>query len=68
VIYAGTKGFLDDVPVNRTSDFQNEFLKFVETRAGQLQQTLESKKELSEDLEKQLKDALNEFKTKVWQK
>src|SRR5205085_245408 len=32
VIYAGTKGFLDDVPVNRVSDFQNEFLKFVETR------------------------------------
>src|SRR3954463_5545845 len=58
VIYAGTKGFLDDIAVNRVSEFQNAFLKFVETRAAQLQKTLEEKKELTDDLEKQLKEAL----------
>jgi len=68
VIYAGTKGFLDDVPVNRVSEFQNAFLKFVETRSPQLQKTLEEKKELTDDLEKQLREALAEFKSKGWQK
>jgi F-type H+-transporting ATPase subunit alpha len=68
VIYAGTKGFLDDVPVTRVSEFQNAFLKFVETRFAQLEKTLEQKKELTDDLEKQLKDALSEFKAKSWQK
>src|SRR5207245_2703002 len=68
MIYAGTKGFLDDVPVNRVQEFQNALLKFVETRFAQLEKTLEQKKELSDDVEKQLKDALAEFKSKVWQK
>ena len=40
VIYAGTKGFLDDVPVNRVQEFQNAFLKYAETRFGQLEKTL----------------------------
>jgi F-type H+-transporting ATPase subunit alpha len=68
VIYAGTKGFLDDVPVNRVQEFQNAFLKYAETRFGQLEKTLEQKKELTDDLEKQLKEALSEFKAKGWQK
>src|SRR2546430_6400681 len=68
VIYAGTKGFLDDVPVNRVQEFQNAFLKYAETRFGQLEKTLEQKKELTDDLEKQLKEALSEFKSKGWQK
>src|SRR5213075_119696 len=32
VIYAGTKGYLDDVPVNRVQEFQNKFLEFVDNR------------------------------------
>jgi F-type H+-transporting ATPase subunit alpha len=68
VIYAGTKGFLDDVPVTRVQEFQTAFLKYVETRHSQLQTTLEQKKELSDDVEKQLKEAMGEFKAKVWQK
>ena len=68
VIYAGTKGFLDDVPVGRVQEFQNAFLKYVETQQSQLQTALEQKKEMSDDIEKGIKEALNEFKSKVWQK
>src|SRR5882762_9300565 len=68
VIYAGTKGYLDDVPDNRVQEFQTAFLKFVETRHAQLQTALEQKKEMTDDIEKQLKDALADFKGKVWQK
>jgi F-type H+-transporting ATPase subunit alpha len=68
VIYAGTKGFLDDVPVNRVLEFQDAFLSYVSTSQSQLEKSIEQKKELTDDIEKQLKDALNDFKTKVWKK
>jgi len=68
VIYAGTKGYLDDVPVARVQEFQNAFLQYAQTHNAQLEKSIEQKKELSDDLEKQLKDALSEFKAKIWQK
>src|SRR5437868_4645989 len=30
IVYAGTKGYLDDVPVNRVQEFQTAFLTFVD--------------------------------------
>ena len=68
VIYAGTKGYLDDVPLNRVQEFQNAFLTYVDQRASGLRQTLADKKELTEDLEKQLKQALEDFKKSAWKK
>src|SRR5690348_8344634 len=58
VIYAGTKGYLDDVPINRVQEFQSSFLQFVDSSAPGLRQTLGSKKELTPELENQLKEAL----------
>ena len=66
VIYAATQGFIDDVPVARVTEFQNEFLKFVDTRAASLRQGLADKKELTAELEGQLKQALNDFKSGAW--
>src|SRR5262247_3607992 len=40
VIYAGTKGYLDDVPVNRVLEFQDEFLKYVDATVPQLRKDL----------------------------
>jgi F-type H+-transporting ATPase subunit alpha len=68
VIYAGTKGYLDDVPVNRIQEFQNAFLTFVDQRHGSLRQTLGEKKELTDSIEAALKQALDEFKRSIWQK
>jgi F-type H+-transporting ATPase subunit alpha len=68
VIYAGTKGYLDDVPLNRIQDFQREFLAYVDTRARELREKLAAKKELTDDLEGKLKQALNDFKSAVWKK
>jgi F-type H+-transporting ATPase subunit alpha len=51
VIYAGRRGYLDDVPVNRVQEFQNAFLTYVDTRAGGLRDALASKKELTDDIE-----------------
>src|SRR5690242_19395417 len=68
VIYAGTQGFLDDVPVNRVQEFQNAFLQYVDASYANLRQTLGAKKELTADLENQLKEALKSFKSSVWKK
>jgi F-type H+-transporting ATPase subunit alpha len=68
VIYAGTQGHLDDVPLNRVQEFQTKFLAYVDNSAPALRSGLAEKKELTEDLEKQLKQALADFKAKVFTK
>jgi F-type H+-transporting ATPase subunit alpha len=68
VIYAGTQGYLDDVPVNRVQEFQNEFLSYIDTSASDLRKQLAEKKELSADIETKLKQAIGEFKERIWKK
>jgi F-type H+-transporting ATPase subunit alpha len=74
MIYAGTRGpaenttFFDDVPVSQIQEFQTEFLKYVDTRVPTLRQGLADKKELTSELEGQLKQALTDFKTNTWKK
>ncbi len=66
VIYAGTQGHLDDIPVNRIAQFQTEFLKYIDNSAAALRKALADKKELTAELESQLKQAIADFKAKVW--
>jgi F-type H+-transporting ATPase subunit alpha len=68
VIYAGTKGFLDDIPVNRVQEFQNAFLSYVDASASDVRKDLAEKRELNDDIENRLKQALNDFKAKAWKK
>ena len=63
VIYAGTQGFLDDVPVARVQEFQTALLKYIETSAPQLRNNLAEKRELTPDIEQLLKDTLKSFKS-----
>src|SRR5881392_1677309 len=64
VIYAGTKGYLDDVPLHKIADFQNQFLAFVDSDAAGLRHELAEKKELTPEFEAKLKQTLAEFKSK----
>ncbi len=75
VIYAATQApekgqpaYMDDVPVNRVQEFQNAFLSYVDASAPQFRQALADKKELTPEIEAQLKQALLDFKTKAWKK
>jgi F-type H+-transporting ATPase subunit alpha len=68
VIYAGTKGYLDDVPIARVQEFQNAFLAYVDSSARDLRELIADKRELTEDIENRLKQALTDFKAKVWKK
>jgi len=68
VIYAGTQGFLDDVPIGRIQDFQIAFLDYVDSSAVDLRNQLADKKDLTGDLEARLKQTLGDFKSKIWKK
>jgi F-type H+-transporting ATPase subunit alpha len=66
VVYAGTQGYLDDVPVARVLEFQNKFLAYVDSSAADVRTLLADKKELSAEIEGKLKAALSDFKSKSW--
>ena len=68
VVYAGTKGYLDDVPLNRVQEFQNQFLQYVDAKASGLRNSIAERKELNDDIEGQLKRALEDFKATMWKK
>jgi F-type H+-transporting ATPase subunit alpha len=68
VIYAGTKGYLDDVPVNRVQEFQTAYLQYVDSSMPDLRRDLQAKKELTQDIEDRIKQSLNDFKSKAWKK
>jgi F-type H+-transporting ATPase subunit alpha len=62
IIYAGTNGFLDDLPVESIRDFEAGLYQFVEnSRPGVLQQIRE-KKVLDDALKAELNSVLKEYK------
>jgi F-type H+-transporting ATPase subunit alpha len=67
-IYAGTKGYLDDVPVNRVLDFQDQLLAYIDANAAPMKSALAEKKDLTDEIEAQIKQVLADFKAKAWKK
>jgi F-type H+-transporting ATPase subunit alpha len=59
-------GYLDPVPVDRVKEFQLKLQDYLDTRKEGLLASIRDKKQLDEDLEAQLKTALDEFKA-IWQ-
>ncbi len=62
ILYAVTKKYLDDIELNRIADFEKEFFNFVETKYNNIFTSIRETKEMSEDTEKQLIEALETFK------
>ena len=60
-IFAATKGFLDDQPINKLGKFESEFLTFIQTNKADLRKSIEEKEMIDETAETELKSALNEF-------
>jgi F-type H+-transporting ATPase subunit alpha len=61
VIYAGTRGYLDTVPVNKIGDYQTKLLSKLKGSHPQILDGIRTKKELTKDIEDSLKAALDEF-------
>ncbi|PAF52732.1 F0F1 ATP synthase subunit alpha [Helicobacter sp. 13S00477-4] len=62
IIYAGAKGFLDDIPVSKVVKFEDELYPFLEAKYPKIFEDIRMKKALDKDLESVLAKALDEFK------
>ena len=63
VIFAGAKGFLDDVEITEVGNFEAELYPFVEAKYPEILEQIRTKKVLDKEIEDLLTKALNEFKT-----
>jgi F-type H+-transporting ATPase subunit alpha len=61
VIYAGTRGFLDPLPVGAIQRFERDFLTYMRDKHMTVLDDIRTKKALSEDAEKTLRGALESF-------
>jgi len=65
IIYALTNGYLDDVPIDKVRQWENEFHRFMETAHPEIAETVTRDRALSEDTISALKAAIEEFKKQV---
>ena len=61
VVYAGTNGFFDEIPVPDVRRAEEELHRFMANRYGSLLSTIKTKKTLDDELKAQLNAALKEF-------
>src|SRR4051794_34818922 len=62
-IYAGSEGYLDDVPVKEVSRWEREFLTFMRERKSAVRDRLVKERKLSDAVVAELKKALTDFKS-----
>ena len=66
-LFAGTQGLLDELPVTAIQEFEKELYDFVEQKYPQIYEELKEKQEISDALDKKMREAIAEcieqFKT-----
>lgn len=62
IIYAGTKGYLDEMPLDWLKKFETDFYKFMGEKYPDVEHEIDTKKELGDTLTKKLDKAIVEFK------
>src|SRR5579883_2850804 len=62
-IYAGTKGYVDQIAVNQLAAFEKHVYDYIEEEYPQVYETLRDKKALDDKLEETLKKVLEEYGT-----
>jgi F-type H+-transporting ATPase subunit alpha len=61
IIYAGTRGHLDKIPAGEVQIWEKQFLTFMHDQKPEIWDALDTKKELTDELAKQLESAIKEF-------
>ena len=61
-LYAGTKGYIDDIPVADVTRFEAELLKYMENTAPEIGADIVKNKKITDATEEALKKALANFK------
>ena len=67
IIYAGTNGMLDDLPLDQIRAFEQELYRFVENAHPAILTTIKEKKTIDDDLKSKMNSALKEFKARFVQ-
>ena len=62
IIYAGTNGLLDDLPVEQVRLFETELHAFLDSTHAAMLQAIREKKTLDDQLKGQVNSVLKEFK------
>lgn len=60
-LYAGTRGYMDEVPLEAVRKFEAEFLDFMRNAKADILTDIREKEALDDDLENRLKAAIEEF-------
>ena len=61
IIFAGTNGYLDLIPLSDLRAFESELYRFIDTRHPQLFRDIAEKKQLDDQLKSALAAAVQEF-------
>ncbi len=62
IIFAGTRGYLDDIPTASLKRFEAEFLSFMASKFPDIPREIDTTKELTEATEQKLSSAIEQFK------
>jgi len=60
-LYAGTRGFLDPIPVEKITEYEKQMQEFMEAKHSDILQEIKEKKQLTPELDEKIKQALEEF-------
>ncbi len=63
IIFAGARGYMDDVPASKITKFEAELYPFVEAKYPQIFEDIRTKKMIDKETEEMLSKTLEEFKT-----
>jgi F-type H+/Na+-transporting ATPase subunit alpha len=61
ILFAGTKGFLDEFPINVLAKYEAGLYPFIESRYPQIFSGLQEQKKITDELDELLKKALKEY-------
>jgi F-type H+-transporting ATPase subunit alpha len=61
VIFAGTRGYLDPLPVSAVGRFEQELLRIMRDQHADILETIRTEKALSPETEKKLVEAIDKF-------
>ncbi len=63
IVYAGVKGMIDEIPVDQVTQFTRELREYLRTNKADFISKVQTEKQLSDEAEAMLKDAINEVKS-----
>ena len=61
VIFAGVKGYLDQIPTQKIGEFEQSFIQTLHAKGSNILESIRKDKSISDDTDKALKDILDEL-------